>query len=172
MGRETERPEIPSRRRRAPLGRPAAALALDLAPFALIAVLLMTLPPLAGAPDGAKAAPADPVPPPIVREFQGTVSKIVDGDTFYVAGEKIRIRLWGLDAPEMDDPGGAAAKRALSKIAEGAIARCAEVDRDRFQRIVARCFTADGADITALMIRSGTAKEYLRFTKGYYARLE
>jgi endonuclease YncB( thermonuclease family) len=30
----------------------------------------------------------------------------VDGDTFYMTGQDVRIRVWGLDAPEVDTFGG------------------------------------------------------------------
>ena len=36
--------------------------------------------------------------------LSGPVAHIVDGDTFDMAG--LRIRLWGIDAPEDDQPGG------------------------------------------------------------------
>lgn len=103
-------------------------------------------------------------------DFSGVVTRVIDGDSIRVSGQRPDIRLWGLDAPEWDDQGGAAATAEMTKIALSRPVRCRTVDRDKYGRIVARCYTPDGADITEMMIESGTAEEYLRFSGGYYAR--
>lgn len=103
------------------------------------------------------------------NEVEGVVTHIVDGDTLYLSGTKTRIRLWGLDAPERNDARGPAATAALRKIADGRHLRCKKKGIDRYGRIVGQCFRTDGADIVALMIASGTAKEYVRYSSGYYS---
>lgn len=101
-------------------------------------------------------------------DFSGRVTRIVDGDTFHVEGAPASIRIWGLDAPERNETGFAEATEALRRIAGGRIVRCRTIDHDRYGRIVARCHLPSGDDVTALMIRSGTAGEYTHFSKGYY----
>lgn len=96
------------------------------------------------------------------------VSKILDGDTFTLSGESRRIRVWGLDAPEWNHPGGAAATATLRGMISGKRLRCAVLDIDRYGRLVAQCFLPDGRDIAAEMIRSGTATEYCRYSHGFY----
>lgn len=96
------------------------------------------------------------------------VSKILDGDTFTLSGESRRIRVWGLDAPEWNHPGGAAATANLRGMISGKRLRCAVLDIDRYGRLVAQCFLPDGRDIAAEMIRSGTATEYCRYSHGFY----
>lgn len=103
------------------------------------------------------------------HQYEGVVTRVVDGDTLYLDGVETRIRLWGLDAPERGQPGGNAAKRALREIAHGERLRCKEVDIDRYGRIVGKCFLADGGDVAALMIESGKAREYVRYSGGYYS---
>jgi len=103
-------------------------------------------------------------------KFSGTVTRIVDGDTFYISGQKMRIRLWGVDAPEVDEAGGAAATEKLREIAGGKHLDCERIDIDKYDRPVARCYLPDGSDISRLMIESGTAEEYKYFTGGYYSR--
>ena len=44
-----------------------------------------------------------------------------------------------------------------------------KMDVDRYERTVARCFLKDGREVNAVMIASGTAVEYHRFSKGFYA---
>lgn len=105
------------------------------------------------------------------KTHAGVVVRIVDGDTFYVEGVETRIRLWGLDAPEKGAPGGNRATRTLREIAHGERVSCREVDTDRYGRIVGQCFLADGRDLAALMIESGAASEYMRYSGGYYSRV-
>lgn len=103
------------------------------------------------------------------QRVEGTVVRIVDGDTFYLSGVETRIRLWGVDAPERGAPGGAEATRALAEIAAGRRVVCKHVDTDRYGRIVGQCFLASGEDVAALMIARGAAREYLRYSGGYYS---
>lgn len=96
------------------------------------------------------------------------VSKVVDGDTFTLSGESRRIRVWGLDAPEWNQPGGGAATAGLRGLISGKRLHCDVLDIDRYGRLVAQCFLADGRDIAAEMIRSGAATEYCRYSRGFY----
>ena len=101
-------------------------------------------------------------------DFSGRVTRIVDGDTFWISGQNVRIRIWGLDAPETNEPGGAAATAELTRLIGGQTLNCRQRDIDRFGRIVGQCFLPDGRDITREMIRSGTATEFCRFSRNYY----
>ena len=99
------------------------------------------------------------------------VSKIVDGDTFYLSGLKDRIRVWGIDAPEMKDRAGRKAKLALGRIVGRDPLRCQMKEKDRYGRHVALCTLPDGRDIAAEMIREGHAVEFKRYSKGYYRNI-
>ena len=101
--------------------------------------------------------------------FEGRVTHVVDGDTFHVSGVRPAVRLWGVDAPEKDEDGYFEAGATLEGFVRGARLSCDVVDRDRYGRTVARCRRQDGADISALMINSGAAEEYWRYTQGRYA---
>lgn len=103
--------------------------------------------------------------------IDGVVTRVVDGDTLYLSGTDTSIRLWGLDAPERHQSDGLAATRTLRRLTEGRSLTCKKIDNDRYGRIVGQCFRSDGSDVTALMIRSGTAREYLRYSGGYYSML-
>ncbi len=102
-------------------------------------------------------------------DFEGRVVRIVDGDTLVISGIEPRIRLWGVDAPELGSPAGADATNALKKIAYGKLLRCEWITVDRFDRVVARCYLDDDRNLDQLMIESGTAREFVRYTGGYYA---
>jgi endonuclease YncB( thermonuclease family) len=104
----------------------------------------------------------------VAIDLEAKVSKILDGDTFTLSGQSRRIRIWGLDAPEWNHQGGSAATATLRGLISGKRLRCAIRDIDRYGRLVAQFFLPDGRDIAAEMIRSGAAREYCRFSKGYY----
>lgn len=101
-------------------------------------------------------------------DFTGSVTKIVDGDTFYMTGQPVRIRVWGLAAPERDEPDGPAATRALRELIADQTVGCELHDTDRWGRPVAQCWLEDGRDIAAAMIESGTAEEHCRYSGGHY----
>ena len=80
----------------------------------------------------------------------------VDGDTLIVDGQRIRIH--ALHAPEVSEPGGAAAKEMAALVIYGEHVVCTVVDTDRFGRVVADCImSSDGADFAEVMIRAGHA---------------
>ena len=100
-------------------------------------------------------------------------ARVIDGDTIQVAGQ--RIRLYGIDAPEInqlcqrkDVPWlcGAEAAKTLRELVAGSAVSCAENDRDRYGRIVAICKT-NGADINAAMVLSGMALAYRKYSNVY-----
>lgn len=98
----------------------------------------------------------------------GQVTRFVDGDTVWMRGVPVRVRIWALDAPEIGEPGGDAATRALRDLVGDAPLRCLVRDIDRFGRIVGQCFLPDMRDITAAMIESGTATEFCFFSRNFY----
>lgn len=101
--------------------------------------------------------------------IQSRVRHVVDGDSLYLENHEPQIRLWGVDAPERNESGYDRARNTLTGFALSQSVRCDIVDTDKYQRSVARCFLADGQEINRMMIDSGAAKEYLRFTQGYYS---
>jgi len=109
-----------------------------------------------------EAAPAG------TQMLSGRATRIVDGDTFYLEGVQTRLRIWGIDAPEKNEPGAAESTEALTSLIAGKALNCEELDRDRYARIVARCMLDDGSDIGREMIDIGAATELTRYSNGYY----
>lgn len=102
--------------------------------------------------------------------FEGTVERVVDGDTFIMSGA--RVRLWGIDAPELRTAYGPHAKAALVRlVADDAKFSCEIKDNDRYKRIVARCRNKHG-DIGAAMVAAGHAYDWSRYSSGAYAQQE
>lgn len=105
-------------------------------------------------------------------------ASVIDGDTIEIHGQ--RIRLNGIDSPESrqlcrDTSGkdyrcGQAAALALDDyLTASRPTRCVEIDRDRYRRMVADCFRADGQNVAAWLVRNGYALDWPRYSGGVYA---
>lgn len=113
------------------------------------------------------------VPATGYAEVSGTI-RVIDGDTFDVAGT--RIRLFGIDAPETDqtcvsDDGGhwgcgAWVNAQVAAKFDGRKVLCEPVDTDRYGRIVARCFV-NRRDVAGDIVQAGLAFAYRRYSADY-----
>lgn len=97
-------------------------------------------------------------------------ARIVDGDTIVV--RKTQIRLFGIDAPELNHPYGQKAKWALVSLCKGHEVRAEVTEQDDYGRTVAKCSLADGRDLSAEMVRAGLAIDWAKFSGGQYRGLE
>jgi endonuclease YncB( thermonuclease family) len=89
---------------------------------------------------------------------------VIDGDTIVLG--QTHIRLWGIDAPEKNQPFGPQAKQALQNIIDGPLV-CKQKAIDKYKRVVAQCFV-DKKDIGSAMVAFGYAWDYPQYSKGYY----
>lgn len=95
---------------------------------------------------------------------------VIDGDTLEINGK--RIRLAGVDAPELDHPYGQNAKRLLMSLCRGQVIH-AMVDGDlSHDRLVATCHLPDGRDLSAELVKAGLAIDWPKYSRGKYAHLE
>ena len=112
-------------------------------------------------------ARGDPPPPP--RAFTARVDRVVDGDTFIARhrGDRLRVRLIGVDAPESVQPGapvecwGRESAGVLRELLpEGAHVLAAHQTggrRDRFERQLWDVWRADGRFVQGALVRRGAA---------------
>jgi micrococcal nuclease len=98
---------------------------------------------------------------------EGVVAHVVDGDTVVLANGQ-KVRLLGIDAPEMEREGQPAdflahkAKQVLADLAQGKRLRL-EYDKlryDRYGRTLAYLFLPDGTNLSREMVRQGLAHVY------------
>lgn len=118
-------------------------------------ILVLTLLTVAGA---ANADPCEGALPKKGAAFDGMVRYVVDGDGLCVGDNPdpktwIEVRLADFDAPELREPGGAAARKALSALAMNKRASCIASHRS-YDRIVATC-KVRGRPLGALMRERG-----------------
>ena len=95
---------------------------------------------------------------------------VIDGDTIIVAGH--RIRLAGIDAPELDQPYGQASKWEMVRICKGQDITVVLNGFRSYERVVGFCYLADGTDIGAELIRRGLALDWPLFSNGHYREQE
>ena len=108
-------------------------------------------------------------------EIRDSAPRIVDADTLEIAGQ--RVRLQGIDAPEAAQScrqatgqryrcGDRATAALRARIGREAV-RCTIEGRDRYNRALSTCYTADGTDLNAWLVRHGHALAYRRYSTKY-----
>ena len=102
----------------------------------------------------------------LIWAWQGKVVHVTDGDTIVVLTEdkeQIRIRLYGIDAPESKQPFGRVATRFVRDIAALEIVEIDERYLDRYGRTIATVFLPDGTNLNEELVRVGLAWVYTRY---------
>ena len=90
---------------------------------------------------------------------------VVDGDTFNLGGEIIR--LWGIDAPDLEQPCADEGADAWIKfdilftfsLLLSRLDECERLSTDDEGRTIAQCWTAGGFDIAELLVAEGMVFE-------------
>lgn len=85
-----------------------------------------------------------------------TINKIADGDTFILENNKQTVRLFGIDAPEMDNCYGPESYARLDVLLKKRQVQLKEPVVDKFGRVVALVYV-DGKLINEIMIKEGFA---------------
>jgi endonuclease YncB( thermonuclease family) len=101
------------------------------------------------------------------KRIIGRVVSVHDGDTLTVLDEtntQIKVRLDAIDAPELGQPFGQAAKRALSEMVFGKDVVVIKKKEDRWGRTIGHVLI-DGKDTNLLMLEAGMAWHYKEYDK-------
>ncbi|WP_314395559.1 thermonuclease family protein [Leptotrichia shahii] len=110
------------------------------------------------------------VEPEILDGYQ--VLKVSDGDTINIqkvengkfVGEILRIRMYGMDAPEKTQDYGSESRQALEKLVTGKNLSVEVKNKDRYGRTVAIIY-ADGKNVNEEMVKTGNAWWYQEYAK-------
>ena len=116
----------------------------------------------APAPPAPRPLPAAPLAPQVLRG----PCWVIDGDTIVIGSERIRIA--GIDAPELDQPWGQKSKWAMVQLCRNQIVRAELVGELSHDRHVAVCTLADGRDLAAELVKMGLAIDWPKFSGGRY----
>jgi micrococcal nuclease len=108
-----------------------------------------------------------------VRVYEARVTRVFDGDTLWVkpvtGGSYRKLRLDGLDAPEICQSGGTASRDALAARVLQQVVTVHERSRDDYGRALVR-LTHAGDDVGAVLVLQGHAWSYRwRYSQGPYA---
>ncbi len=98
-------------------------------------------------------------------DLSGRVVRIADGDTVSVldaANAQHKVRLFGIDTPEQDQPFGNAAKKALAQLVDEKPVGVVVITTDSYGRTVGTLYQ-DGVNINAAMVASGYAWWYQHY---------
>jgi len=97
------------------------------------------------------------------EDFSGKCVGIGDGDTISVMryGRAVKVRLEGIDCPELGQAFGTRAKRFTSAMVFRKIVDVREYDKDEYDRIVARVYV-EGKDLSLELVRAGLAWRFRR----------
>ena len=103
--------------------------------------------------------------------LSGKVVSIHDGDTITVlqGKQQVKVRLFGIDAPELKQPYGKKSKQFLANLIAGEVVEVEENGKDRYKRTIGTIYLGD-TDINAQMVASGYAWAYRKFSKKYTAQ--
>jgi endonuclease YncB( thermonuclease family) len=99
--------------------------------------------------------------------WQAKVVGVSDGDTITVlrgGNEQVKIRLYGIDAPESSQPFGKASKTNLSSLVFGKMVEIEATDTDKYGRTVAKVLVGE-IDANARQIHDGYAWLYKQYCK-------
>lgn len=95
--------------------------------------------------------------------WPGIVTHVSDGDTVWVqplqGGEAHKVRLLGIDAPEICQPWGPQSRAALHAALQGQVVEVRARTRDSYGRLLAQ-LTRQGSDVGAWMVGQGYAWSY------------
>lgn len=91
----------------------------------------------------------------IERTVDGRQIHVVDGDTFRYGAERVRLR--GIDTPELNEPGGQAARQRLEEMLRRGPVRIVSRGRDVYDRLVADVFV-DGQNVAEMLKVEGFSK--------------
>ena len=107
------------------------------------------------------------------EQFDGKVSKVIDGDTIWVENDNsnIKIRLSYIDAPELRQDYGIESRDFLSNLVLGKNVEIHSYRRDRYKRVIGEVYIHDKNEsvfVNAKLLKTGHAWVYKRYRKNPY----
>jgi len=100
--------------------------------------------------------------------FNAQVVRVIDGDTIHVIRDnqdRVKVRLFGIDAPELNQRDGAASGRYLSVRIGDQSVQIVSHGYDDYGRLLGEVIDSSGVNINEEMVRYGLAWVYRRYVK-------
>lgn len=103
------------------------------------------------------------------KDYHAVLIRVIDGDTIVIANietrEKIRVRLYGIDCPEMNQPYGVEAKEILIKHIEDSPLEVKELSTGKYGRKICK-IKVKGIYLSEILLLNGLAWVYEKYYKG------
>lgn len=101
-----------------------------------------------------------------IEEHTGKVVKVIDGDTFDLMYEqkKIRVRMYGIDAPERGQAFNVKAKEFTASMIAGKEVNIIIRSKDRYGRFVCDVYLGDSTYVNAEIVNAGYAWHFTRYS--------
>jgi endonuclease YncB( thermonuclease family) len=109
-----------------------------------------------------------PAPAHAAETFPALVVKVYDGDTITAEAEGrglVKVRLYGIDAPELRQLHGKGSRARLNDLAMGREVIIQAMDIDRYGRTVALVWAKGGRLVNMAMVEAGWAWVYPQYCK-------
>jgi micrococcal nuclease len=115
------------------------------------------------------------------EQWNALVTRVVDGDTYIVqleSGKKERVRIFGIDTPEYDQPYGDSATIWVTQRILDQQVTLSTKNRDRWNRIIAEVHLSDGKNLAEELVSRGLAWWWPQYApeeeslKNYQARAQ
>jgi endonuclease YncB( thermonuclease family) len=103
--------------------------------------------------------------PYIFADISGVISRVVDADTVFLRsdqGVNYKVRLLGIDAPEIKQIYGKEASQYLTDKVHGKTLVVSGSKKDRYKRLLGK-LVLDGNDINLNLVKNGMAWHYKRY---------
>ena len=103
----------------------------------------------------------------LTGDLTGTVVGIHDGDTLRLrtGTATIKVRLFGIDAPELGQPFSRASREKLSSLTFGKTVTLVPHGKDTYGRQLADVLLDDGTNVNQEMVRSGMTYYFRRYAR-------
>ena len=101
----------------------------------------------------------------VFADIEGVVYRVIDADTVIIESEKgakYKVRLLGIDAPEIKQNYGKESTRYLSSMVLGKALVVIGSKKDRYKRLLGK-LVLDGYDINLNLVKNGMAWHYKRY---------
>lgn len=100
------------------------------------------------------------------KTIEGKVIKVADGDTITILenGKKVRVRFYGIDAPEKKQEYGVKSLSVLKDLVDRKEVKVDVKDKDQYGRVVGVVYL-DDLNVNLYMLETGNAWWYKRYAK-------
>ena len=98
-------------------------------------------------------------------QFAGRVVGVIDGDTIRITHnlKSVKVRLYGVDCPEIKQTGGKAARALARRLAFGRVLLIESKGKDRYKRIIGRVYLLSGNTLSRELVKAGKCWWYRKY---------